>query len=272
MTTETETTAAMHQKWFRSGDDGVLKADGLTECPLKAFDFIKQSEFIKKLSTAEFGVAFMENMKNGSAEVEERKKELFANARSLYKMNMKSTVLDGIETDVLFTEYEIDCIVEHNKSITLILQKEHSVGYQVIATVTIGMMDNTEGGKSLIILLVAVTNEMYMVENGIGYKGKGLMSFLMNVAKALHIQLDTEWRDGREDKKDVSEFHRYILVPNKATHLSLYATSHGFQVWTDPKCMVNESKEAQIRQYIHWTKCELLSASGKLLCITVISM
>ena len=207
-----------------------MKREGVTECLVKDLELIKQSEFIKELSTAEFGVAFMENMKNGSAEVEERKKEIFVNARSLYKMNMKSTVVDGIETDVLFTEKEIDCIVEHNKSITLILQKEHSVGYQVIAAVTKGMMDTTEGGKSLIILLVAVTNEMYMVKNGIGYKGKGLMSFLMNVAKALHIQLDTEWRDGREDKKDVSEFHRYILVPNKATHLSLYATSHGFEV------------------------------------------
>ena len=270
MTTESSKTSP--RKWFTSAEDGVLKREGVTECHLKDLEFIKQSEFIKELSTGQFGVSFVENQKEGSAEAEGRKIELFAGAKALYKTNMTKIEASGEEMENLFTEEEIDCMVNHENSITIIIRKDKLAGGQVVASATIGIMQNTDSRKSMIIFLVAVTHEMYNTENGVDYKGKGLMRFLMNVAKSLHIELDGEFRKGREDRKLVSELHWYILLPKNGTSLSVYAAGRGFQVWFDPKCMFNEWKEKQLKEYIHLKKCELLSASGKLLFVAVIAI
>ena len=138
-----------------------------------------------------------------------------------------------------------------------------------VAATTTTIMDDLEGGLSMMVWLTAVSDEKVEAEKEVSYCKNGLMSFLMEVGKAVHVRLKKESRKTRGENKKVAqtvnEFHRYLLVPkNLLDDRSDYAKCCGFQGWDNVEGLLNDRKEDHIKQYLHWKRSWLFILSGKL--------
>jgi len=278
MATTQEQAPNPEGQWISCGEDTPLRMNGFTDCGLEELNFIKQSDFVKSLSQSGFRAIFLQKGSNEAAEIIEKKEQFYAALKDFYNKHAKgSKACRTEEDDGCFNEEEIKFIVEHSKSINIVICKgvQSVIGAttittmdDVVAATTTTIMDDLEGGLSMMVLLTAVSDEKVEAEKEVSYRKNGLMSFLMEVGNALHVRLEKESRKTRGENKKVAqtvnEFHRYLLVPKNLDDIRDYAKRCGFQEWDNVEGLLNERKEDHIKQYLHWKRSRLFILSGKL--------